>query len=260
MRQLVYTMFVSNNCASFDMGWKGNLVKHQKVSKCYENDCRSSCLEPLPSLHFFGRNMNSTYALFLYVSMYILNLFTCQKNVNKARRQQLIRMSASTVSLALEFFACRMLYFDRYDLNDFSLELLYTFFYGLFLNSIPISFVSFSSSFSCNSMPCSWCSALDGVGVGKTHFTLFILPHFTDFSVRRVTWLMRNFFSQYEWKESKHAHSIGTSVHSSKLILTAKYFLRKEHLQSKPTSWIKFDIEMIIWHACKLLQLVSFHR
>ena len=124
----------------------GNLVKHQKVSKCYENDCRSSCLEPLPSLHFFGRNMNSTYALFLYVSvishtsMYILNLFTCQKNVNKARRQQLIRMSASTVALALEFFACRMLYFDRYDLNGFSLELLYTFFLWAFSKQLSYIF------------------------------------------------------------------------------------------------------------------------
>ena len=38
--QLVYTMFITNNCASFHLWWKKNLVKHQKVSKYYENYCR----------------------------------------------------------------------------------------------------------------------------------------------------------------------------------------------------------------------------
>ena len=37
---LVYTMFVSNNRASFHLWWKGNLVKPQKVSKYYENECK----------------------------------------------------------------------------------------------------------------------------------------------------------------------------------------------------------------------------
>ena len=39
MRQLVYiyTMFISNNCASFPFWRKENLVKHQKVLKYYEN-------------------------------------------------------------------------------------------------------------------------------------------------------------------------------------------------------------------------------
>ena len=36
MRQLVYTMFISNNRASSHLLWKENLVKHQKVSKYYE--------------------------------------------------------------------------------------------------------------------------------------------------------------------------------------------------------------------------------
>ena len=40
MRQLVYTMFISNNCASQHLWRKENLVKHQRVSKYYENDCR----------------------------------------------------------------------------------------------------------------------------------------------------------------------------------------------------------------------------
>ena len=43
MRQLVYTMFTSNNRASFRLWWKKNLVKHQKVSEYYENDCRFLC-------------------------------------------------------------------------------------------------------------------------------------------------------------------------------------------------------------------------
>ena len=37
VRQLLYTMFVAKNRASFNL-WEENLVKHQKVSK-YENDC-----------------------------------------------------------------------------------------------------------------------------------------------------------------------------------------------------------------------------
>ena len=37
--QAVYTMFTSNNRASFHLWWKENLVKYQKVSKYYENDC-----------------------------------------------------------------------------------------------------------------------------------------------------------------------------------------------------------------------------
>ena len=39
MRQLVNTIFFTNNCASFHLWWNENLVKHQKVSKYYENDC-----------------------------------------------------------------------------------------------------------------------------------------------------------------------------------------------------------------------------
>ena len=39
MRQLLYTMFISNNRTSFHLWRKENLIKNQKVSKCYENDC-----------------------------------------------------------------------------------------------------------------------------------------------------------------------------------------------------------------------------
>ena len=40
MRQLVHTMFISNNRPLFHLWWNENLVKHPKVSKYYETDCR----------------------------------------------------------------------------------------------------------------------------------------------------------------------------------------------------------------------------
>ena len=42
MRQLVYTEFIRNNCVSFHLWWKKNLVRHQKVSKYYKSYCRST--------------------------------------------------------------------------------------------------------------------------------------------------------------------------------------------------------------------------
>ena len=42
MRQLVCTMFLSNNCPSFHLWREENLVKHRKVSKYYETDCSVS--------------------------------------------------------------------------------------------------------------------------------------------------------------------------------------------------------------------------
>ena len=39
VRQLLYTMFITNNHASFHLWQKENLVKYQKVSKCYVRDC-----------------------------------------------------------------------------------------------------------------------------------------------------------------------------------------------------------------------------
>ena len=53
MRQLVYTMFISNNRASFHLWWKEHFVKHQKVSKYYENDCRQ--------IHNRGINIQATF-------------------------------------------------------------------------------------------------------------------------------------------------------------------------------------------------------
>ena len=33
-------MLISNNPLSFHLWWKENLIKHQKVSKYFETDCR----------------------------------------------------------------------------------------------------------------------------------------------------------------------------------------------------------------------------
>ena len=37
--QLVYYVFITNNRASYHLRWKKNLLKNQKVSKYYGNDC-----------------------------------------------------------------------------------------------------------------------------------------------------------------------------------------------------------------------------
>ena len=39
IRQLVYTMFISNNHPSFHLWWKENLVNHLRGAKYYETDC-----------------------------------------------------------------------------------------------------------------------------------------------------------------------------------------------------------------------------
>ena len=35
-------MFISNNCASFHLWWKENLLKQQRVSEYYKNGCGST--------------------------------------------------------------------------------------------------------------------------------------------------------------------------------------------------------------------------
>ena len=70
MRQIVYTMFISNNRASFHLWGNEKLVKHQKVSKYYENDYLQNFL-----LHFmflltatFVKNSHIQAKTFLYLS------------------------------------------------------------------------------------------------------------------------------------------------------------------------------------------------
>ena len=43
MRQLVYTVFITNNNNSLHLRWKENFIRHQKVSKYYGQDCRCEC-------------------------------------------------------------------------------------------------------------------------------------------------------------------------------------------------------------------------
>ena len=41
MRQLVYTMFISNNQGLFHLWWKENLLKRQKLPNYYDHDCNN---------------------------------------------------------------------------------------------------------------------------------------------------------------------------------------------------------------------------
>ena len=50
VRQLVYTILISNNRPSFHLWWKKNLGKLQQVSKYYEKDCLQIFLLLLMSL------------------------------------------------------------------------------------------------------------------------------------------------------------------------------------------------------------------
>ena len=72
MGQLVYTMFISNNCTLFHLWRKENLVKHQKVSKYYETDC-SAILLPLDAnfrsnSHNHPSNNTPSIQLFCWLS------------------------------------------------------------------------------------------------------------------------------------------------------------------------------------------------
>ena len=44
MRQLVYTIFITNSHASFHLGSNENLMNHEKVSKFYEGSCLQNVL------------------------------------------------------------------------------------------------------------------------------------------------------------------------------------------------------------------------
>ena len=94
MRQLVYTMFISNNRAWLCLWWKENLLKHQRVSKYYENDCLQNLL-----LHFmsllttrFVKNCHiwaGIYLIFLkkvlkQIEMLLIPNFDLSKKIGKA--------------------------------------------------------------------------------------------------------------------------------------------------------------------------------
>ena len=65
-----WQLFITNNCASFHLWWKRNLVKDQKASKYYENNCINISIvntnitlifmNPMPNLSFllfFSNNL-----------------------------------------------------------------------------------------------------------------------------------------------------------------------------------------------------------
>ena len=62
MRQHVYTIFIIQNHASFHLWWNKNLVKHQKVSKYFENYC--SWAYSLENLEFFEELFNWLWNIF----------------------------------------------------------------------------------------------------------------------------------------------------------------------------------------------------
>ena len=70
MRQLVYTMFISNNRTLLHLRRKENLIKHQKVSKYYENICLQNflflCMSLLKALIVKKNHIEAkTYFIFL---------------------------------------------------------------------------------------------------------------------------------------------------------------------------------------------------
>ena len=59
MKQLVYTMFITNNHASFLLWWKENSLNYQKVSKYYEHDIRKSGISLLNSFSLWKVGINN---------------------------------------------------------------------------------------------------------------------------------------------------------------------------------------------------------
>ena len=67
VRQLVYTIFNTNNHYSFHLWWKENLLKHQKGSKYYDQYCTSKseyftpCIKPV--IYIQKQCIRSRYSL-----------------------------------------------------------------------------------------------------------------------------------------------------------------------------------------------------
>ena len=66
MRQLIYTMFISNNHASFHL-WSGeNLVKYKKVSKYYENYFRLLPTYFTSNSSLFNHDLNRSSLVYMF--------------------------------------------------------------------------------------------------------------------------------------------------------------------------------------------------
>ena len=61
MRELVYTIFISINRASFHLWWKKNLLKHQKGSKYFESGCRFGWAGGCVAEHRAGQSKHNYY-------------------------------------------------------------------------------------------------------------------------------------------------------------------------------------------------------
>ena len=85
MRQLVYTMFITNNYNSFLLWQKENLVKHQKVSKYYDQDCLKNFL-----LHFVSLLRGLIFKNSHFVAdIYFIFIKTCPRSNFKGFQYQI---------------------------------------------------------------------------------------------------------------------------------------------------------------------------
>ena len=86
MRQLVNTVLISNNRASFQFWWTKNLL-HQRVSKYYENVCRSRIPDAWSVkiiVLLIVKTENRTKKSLTQLSYYCFEkrYYFCQKNAN----------------------------------------------------------------------------------------------------------------------------------------------------------------------------------
>ena len=60
-----WQLFITNNCASFHLWWKRNLVEDQKASKYYENNCINiNIVNTIITLIFMNPMPNLSFLLF----------------------------------------------------------------------------------------------------------------------------------------------------------------------------------------------------
>ena len=108
MRQLVHTMFRNNNRSSFHLRWKENFVKHRKVSKYYETDCRSlnnfspfysktNYIKPIEICFF------STHDIRLFLKIRFTNVLFWDCKFAQVLHFVLLRLSATQKALKFSF-------------------------------------------------------------------------------------------------------------------------------------------------------------
>ena len=103
MKNFVYTMFITNNHASFRLWWKEHIVKYQEVSKYYVHDCTVlfrdwlECLESfvkfdssffdkcgiLPEMFNFRNLKFEKYFIFNFKRRELLSLIKSKSDINQ---------------------------------------------------------------------------------------------------------------------------------------------------------------------------------